>query len=101
MRREETSSRRPIVTFVVVAYALSWVWWLPLALGGHVVVTGASPTHLPGLLGPMLAALLVASAVDGRLGLVTLARSMVSWRMVAHGGRWCSARSRLQSRPTP
>ncbi|GAA1827810.1 type II CAAX endopeptidase family protein [Actinomadura chokoriensis] len=75
-----------MVTYVALAYALSWAWWVPLAVGGDVVRSGFTPTHLPGLLGPMLAALLVESTVAGRLGLQQLLRSMSCWRIGA--GWW-------------
>jgi hypothetical protein len=39
--------------FFVLAYALSWAWWLPIVVSGGSVGRGdAWPTHLPGLLGP-------------------------------------------------
>ena len=78
--------RHPVMTFFVLAYAISWSWWVPLALRGDVVRAGDGwPTHLPGLVGPAVAAVLVTAAIDGRPGLRTLARRMVRWRI---GVRW-------------
>ena len=53
---------RGLLAYVLLAYALSWAWLLPMAVGGLVVLTGDGwPTHFPALLGPMVAALLVAA----------------------------------------
>jgi len=75
--------RHPLLAFVVLAYGLSWSWWIPMALHGDRVGPGHWPTHFPGLVGPMLAAFLVTGIVDGRAGVTTLARSMARWRVGA------------------
>jgi hypothetical protein len=63
-------TRRPLVSFFVLAYALSW-WAVPL--GGF----------LP--CGPLLAALIVIGALEGRSGLLDLGRRMLPRR---GRGRW-------------
>ncbi|HZD79648.1 MAG TPA: CPBP family intramembrane glutamic endopeptidase, partial [Actinomycetota bacterium] len=68
--------RHPLVAFVVLAYLLSWSYWIPLAWNGAVVVPGGSVTHLPGLLGPALAALLVPLLAGDREALADLLRRM-------------------------
>jgi membrane protease YdiL (CAAX protease family) len=74
------SPTRHVVAFFVLAYALSWAWWLPLAFGDRVVERGDGwPTHIPGLLGPTLAALLVLSVTEGRAGLRAWGRAMIRW----------------------
>src|SRR3954447_4979695 len=78
--------RHPVVSFFVLAYALSWSYWVPMAVRGDVVTTGVGwPTHLPGLLGPALAALLVTSLAEGRGGVHGLVSRMLRWRSP---GRW-------------
>lgn len=77
----KTVRRHPLVAFVVLAYALSWSWWIPMAIRGDRVGPGHLPTQFPGLLGPMLAAFLVTAVVAGRDGVAALARSMVRWRI--------------------
>ena len=75
---------RPIL-FVVLAYGLSWAWVFPLAVSGATVEAGRGwPTHLPSLLGPMLAAVLC-SALTGPPALHDLGASMLRWRI---GWRW-------------
>jgi membrane protease YdiL (CAAX protease family) len=64
--------RRPLATFFVLAFVLSW--W-PAAL----YVVGWSPSPIVGF-GPFLAAVVVLAVTDGRRGVVALLRSMVQWR---------------------
>jgi len=80
--------RHPVATFVALAYLLSWTWWLPLVLAGATVRVGMGwPTHLPGLAGPALAALIVTALAEGRPGLRALGRRTARWRV---GGWWLS-----------
>ncbi|MFN4203983.1 MAG: lysostaphin resistance A-like protein [Tabrizicola sp.] len=67
--------RREIVLFCLLAYALAWLAWAPLWLGGLIVTKGTLPTHLPGLLAPAAAAASLA-AVAGRPALRDLARRL-------------------------
>jgi len=78
----ETVRRHPLAAFVVVAYATSWVWWIPFVVRGDTVRQGDPwPTQMIGLLGPMLAAFIVTAAVNGRDGISDLARRMTRWRV--------------------
>ena len=55
-----------VLVFVLLAYALSWLAWLPILLTGGSVTTGVGwPTHLPGLLGPAIAAIWIAWRTGG------------------------------------
>jgi membrane protease YdiL (CAAX protease family) len=75
-------------SFVGLAYLLSWAWWLPqVTLGATVRVGSGWPTHLPGLAGPALSALILTALLDGRDGLRTLGRGCVRWRV---GAWWWS-----------
>jgi uncharacterized protein len=61
-------------------YALSWAWWLPLALGDRLVERGDGwSTHIPGLLGPMLAAAIVLSWTEGGAGLRSWLSATTRW----------------------
>jgi uncharacterized protein len=74
--------RHPVACYVVAAYVLGWSWCVPLALRGDVVRMGVGwPTHLPGLVAPALAAVLVTAVADGRTGLRDLWRRVVRWRV--------------------
>jgi membrane protease YdiL (CAAX protease family) len=65
-----------VLSFVALAYALSWTAWLPLLVRDARVVPGGSVTHFPGLLGPAIAAFLVVALVDGAVGVRRLLRRM-------------------------
>lgn len=78
--------RHPVAAFVGLAYLLSWAWWLPQVVAGVTVHVGTGwPTHLPGLAGPALSALIVTAVLDGRTGLRALWRRSLRWRV---GGWW-------------
>ena len=72
--------RHPVATYFAAAYLLSWAYWIPLALSGTQVDFGSSATHVPGLFGPAVAALLVTYAIGGRQGLQELLFACVSFR---------------------
>ena len=78
---------RGLLAYVLLAYGLSWAWLVPLALAGAVVVQGNGwPTHFPALLGPMVAALLVAwrtGALHSLLASMVRIRVPLRWWAVA------------------
>jgi uncharacterized protein len=82
-----------LIVFVVLAYALTWAWWLPLAFSHMTVVSGSAPTHIPGLLGPALAGLVAAWALGGRVELGDLVRRIALVRFPWKG--WAAALSPL------
>ena len=69
--------KHPVVTFFVLAYGLSWAYWIPLAVAGVRVAPGSGSTHFPGLLGPAIAAFIVTGLTDGTRGIIALARRLV------------------------
>jgi membrane protease YdiL (CAAX protease family) len=84
--------QRPVVCFFALAYALSWTNWVPMAIAGrHVGTTPGGPTHFLGLLGPMLAACVIAALASGSSGVRELTarmtrmpkRSVVVWFAIA------------------
>ncbi len=77
--------RHPVVTYFVLAFAFSWAYWIPLARSGQIVRVGFPPTHFPGLLGPLGAALVTTALTRGRAGLRDLVARMFRWRV---GWRW-------------
>ena len=87
IRREAPDHSAPdptsaLIAFVALAYLLSWAWLLPIAINGSEVVSGVGwPTHVPALLGPMAAALLVTGRTEGRAGLRDLLHRMVLVRV--------------------
>ena len=69
--------RHPVVSFFVLAYGLSWAYWIPLALSGVRTAPGSSTTHEPGLLGPALAAFIITGLTEGRSGVTAFAKRLV------------------------
>jgi len=75
-----------LATFVLLSLVFSWSWWVPMALRGEVTRSGTGwPTHLPGLMGPAFAAVVVTLGWRGTGALLDLGRRAVRWRGV---GRW-------------
>jgi uncharacterized protein len=68
--------RHPLITFFVLACALSWWPWILYSLD-------LSPTPIVGL--PFLAAFFVLAVTEGNSGVLGLLRRMVRWRV---GLRW-------------
>ena len=78
--------RHPLASYVVLAYGLSWSWWLPIAFRGQVVRPGDGwPTHFPGLLGPLIAAFAVTAVTSGHVGVAELGRRVVRWHLGTRG----------------
>ena len=69
--------RHPLITFFVLAYALSWWPWIMYAFDL------SSQTNAS--FGPLLAALIVLALTQGKSGIGGLLRRMVQWRV---GIRW-------------
>ena len=56
------SRDRVLVAYVALAFLFSWAWWLPVA------IAGGTASHYPGLLGPLVAAVVVTLATGGFAG---------------------------------
>lgn len=69
--------RYPTAAFFILAYALSWAYWVPMLLTGKRVAPGSSTTHFPGLLGPAIAAVIVQATTLGTPGLRDLWRRII------------------------
>jgi len=69
--------RYPLISFFAITYAISWSYWVPLALAGVQTAPGSRATHFPGLLGPAVAAFIVTGMTEGRAGVLKLAQRLV------------------------
>lgn len=70
--------RHPLATFYALTFLLSWGYWIPDVLnGGHW-------SHFPGLLGPMIAAIITTGWVGGFAGLKDLVARIFRWRVSPH-----------------
>jgi membrane protease YdiL (CAAX protease family) len=83
--------RRPLTAYFVLAFALMWLFVLPLAMSRN-LGSGALPYDLPDALGvalfllatfsgPTVAALIVTGATEGRAGVLRLLKRCVQWRV--------------------
>src|SRR2546422_2214966 len=83
--------RHPLVTFFMLAYALTWI---PVALVLVATQLGVLPANSPVVsitsrlisFGPAIAALIATAAVSGRAGVGQLLRRLVQWRGGGPGG---------------
>jgi membrane protease YdiL (CAAX protease family) len=74
--------RHRVVSFFVIAYLFSWGIWIPMALAGVRVVQGSGwPSQTPGLIGPLVAALVMSAVVGGGAPVRDLLARMVRWRV--------------------
>jgi uncharacterized protein len=70
--------RHPVLSYLVLAFAIFWVSWLP------VLLLGAAPrpfSAVGAILGLALPAFLVTAATDGRAGVRDLLRRTLRWRV--------------------
>ncbi len=89
--REGLLARHPLVFYFLIAYAFSWLLWMPLVLSED--GTGLLPFSSPllglaipvGIFGPTLAAFTMTGITEGRVGIHRLLRGYVLWRV---GLRW-------------
>jgi membrane protease YdiL (CAAX protease family) len=82
------ATAHPLAAYVVLAYVLSWAYWVPLALGNRTVETGVGwPSQMPGLAGPAISAVIVTALVGDRASLASVWRRLTRWRV---GWWWLS-----------
>jgi membrane protease YdiL (CAAX protease family) len=90
--REGLLARHPLVFFFIIAYAGSWLVWMPLVLSergtaflpfNSPLLAAAFPVGI--FLGPFLSAFAMTGATEGRAGVGRLLRRFVLWRV---GLRW-------------
>jgi membrane protease YdiL (CAAX protease family) len=86
-------ARHPLVSFFVMAYAFSWLVWMPLVLSedGAGLLSHRWPLGLyatvpiASFVGPFLSAFVMTGITEGREGVGRLVRRLVLWRV---GFRW-------------
>ncbi len=75
--------QHPVLAYFILAYAFSWLVELPLAASAQGWLPFAVPPalHYLAAFGPLLAALLLTAATDGRAGLRHLFAGLGRWRV--------------------
>jgi uncharacterized protein len=76
----QSMRRYPLVTFFLLAFAITWVVWVPRAAGASLGVVGHAWTWTPAI-----AALLAAALTGGRDAMGELVARLVRWRV---GWQW-------------
>ena len=82
--------QRPLLSYFVLAYALSWLLWVPLAIVSEVRSISETPKELllllfVGIWGPTVAGFIMTRVVDGREGVSKLWARYRNWRV---GFQW-------------
>ncbi len=87
--REGLLARHPLVAFFVIAYAFSWLVWVPLALSedgaGFLSLRGSigvsAAVVIASFVGPFLSAFIMTGITEGGAGIGRLLRRFVLWRV--------------------
>jgi membrane protease YdiL (CAAX protease family) len=86
-------ARHPLVFYFIIAYAFSWLAWMPLVLSedGAGLLSYRNPIGfyitlaIASFVGPFLSAFIMTGITEGRTGIGGLLRQLVLWRV---GLRW-------------
>jgi membrane protease YdiL (CAAX protease family) len=74
--------QHPLASFFVLAYAISWILWLPLVVSGDDSPSGLGLLLLAlGSLVPSSVAILLVAALHGKAGVRKLLRRLLIWRV--------------------
>jgi len=74
--------QHPLASFFVLAYAISWILWLPLVVSGDDSPTGLGLVLLAlGSLVPSSLAILLVAVLHGKAGVRKLLRRLLIWRV--------------------
>jgi membrane protease YdiL (CAAX protease family) len=74
-------ANHPVASFFALTYLFSWGYWIPIALDRYGWLQVPWHSHVPGALGPMLAAFVTTALTTGRPGLADLLARMGRWRV--------------------
>lgn len=70
-----------LLLFIALAYAITWLAWLPGIIQHKSIFSISMPLTLLGGFGPAIAAVLTTALTEGRPGLKWLGRRLVAWRV--------------------
>ena len=87
--RENLLARYPLTFYFLIAYAFSWLVWVPLALSqdGAGLLSFQSPigasasVFVASFVGPFLSAFIMMGVIEGKAGIGRLLRRIVLWRV--------------------
>ncbi len=79
--------RRPILSFYILAFAISWLGWFPAVAGSRGIAPFDNSAFQLLLtlsaVGPALAAIIVTAVSDGKVGVNLLLKPLLQWRVGA------------------
>ncbi|MBN2045950.1 MAG: hypothetical protein JW757_13090, partial [Anaerolineales bacterium] len=78
-------SKHPVAWFYILAFSISWLGWIPIAIGSHGIAPFDNPYFqflliLPAV-SPALAAVIVTQVAHGKAGVRDLLRALIQWRV--------------------
>jgi uncharacterized protein len=80
--RPSLIQQHPLASFFVLAYAISWLLWIPLVVSGGGTPTGLGLVlALLGSLVPSAVAILLVAVLHGKAGVRKLLRRLLMWRV--------------------
>jgi membrane protease YdiL (CAAX protease family) len=76
-------ARYSLVLYFILAYAISWAFWIPISLTAQGLVKWnvSFAQYYLGSFGPMLSALIVTALIEGRTGIRVLLGRVLKWRV--------------------
>lgn len=79
-------ARHPLISFYVLAYAISWIIWVPLLSvdwsGDNINIPGIVALSLfSGQIGPFLASIIVTGLSEGKSRVKALLKKLILWRV--------------------
>ncbi|MBK9096024.1 MAG: CPBP family intramembrane glutamic endopeptidase [Anaerolineae bacterium] len=84
----DTPKPRSLVVFFVLAFGISWTFWIPDALASYNLIPlriNSTVSGLLGAFGPFFATLIVTALYDGRTGFKRLLDRLTTWRVGFQG----------------
>jgi hypothetical protein len=80
-RLQQAMRQHPLLSFFVLAYAISWVLFIPYVLSEWGVLRGNFTfTYILHTFGPSLAAIIVTGVTQGKAGVHRLRQRVRQWR---------------------
>jgi uncharacterized protein len=84
-RIADVCTRRPLLSYFLLAYAISWAFFVPFVYLWRVVLDGQFKwwlvVFLPDAYGPTIAAIVMAGVIDGKQGVKRLLARLCIWRV--------------------
>ncbi len=85
VKKKGIINRHPLVSFYILAYAISWVIWMPIILSyfpGQTIPEGLMGASMfLGPVGPFIAAIVITGISEGKEQVRNLLRKLIQWRV--------------------